>query len=634
MLRISQIKIKTDHTQQELRKKAADMLRIPVEEIRSFQIVRQSIDARRKPEIFYSYTVDVEVAGEEKLLRRTKGRLQISKADSVKYRFPKSGTEPTEHSPVIVGMGPAGLFCGYYLALHGYRPVILERGKCVEERQKDVEAFWETGRLDPDSNVQFGEGGAGAFSDGKLNTLVKDKDGRNREVLETFVKFGAKESICYEAKPHIGTDVLCRIVQNMRLEILAWGGQIRFESQATEIHIHDGRITGVVINEEELLPCEHLVLAIGHSARDTFRMLYEKQVPMKAKAFAAGLRVEHPQSMINKSQYGRTGTSEPEAVHCRETAENAKTAFGRLGAAPYKVTAKASNGRGVYSFCMCPGGYVVNASSEPGGTAVNGMSYSGRNGRNANSAIIVSVTQEDFGSDHPLAGVEFQRLLERRAYELGGGKIPVQRYGDFKKAVEAGREEKSDALVVGTEAGEVETSGMSAGEAEIVRTEAGEVGTAGVENIGAGRVENAEIESADMGTAGESFEGKTDTMPESGLLPQCKGEFCWADVSRILPKECNEAFVEGMEIFGRQIRGFDRKDAILSGVESRTSSPVRIERDETLQSQVKGLYPCGEGAGYAGGITSAAMDGLRVAEAIATKLSPVCQVIKNAEIGF
>ncbi|MCM1302998.1 MAG: FAD-dependent oxidoreductase [Lachnospiraceae bacterium] len=543
MLRINQVKIRTDHTEQDLRKKVADMLRIPVGEIRTLTIVRQSIDARKKPEIFYSYTVDVETAGEERLLRKMKGRLQISRAEDVKYRFPESGTKESKYLPVIVGMGPAGLFCGYYLALHGYRPILLERGKCVEERQKDVEAFWRTGMLDAASNVQFGEGGAGAFSDGKLNTLVKDKDGRNREVLETFVKFGAKESIRYEAKPHVGTDVLCHVVRNMRQEILALGGQVRFGSQVTKIQIRNGRITGVEINRKETLPCEQLVLAIGHSARDTFQMLYEKQIPMEAKSFAVGLRVEHPQSMIDESQYGRMGAE-----------------VDRLGAAPYKVAAKASNGRGVYSFCMCPGGYVVNASSEPGRTAVNGMSYSGRDGSNANSAIIVSVTPEDFGSDHPLAGVEFQRLLEKRAYDLGGGKIPVQRYGAFRKEVVSG-----------------------------------------------GKSHTA------------SAPKEADPMPDSSLQPQCKGAFCWADVSRILPVECNEAFVEGMEIFGRQIRGFDREDAILSGVESRTSSPVRICRDETLQSKVRGLYPCGEGAGYAGGITSAAMDGLRVAEAIAAE---------------
>ncbi len=606
MLRINQVKVKTDHTQQDLRKKVADMLRIPVGEIRSLQIVRQSIDARRKPEIFYSYTVDVEAAGEEKLLRKARGRLQISVADTVRYRFPESGTKPLKHPPVIAGMGPAGLFCGYYLALHGYRPVILERGKCVEERQKDVEGFWKTGRLDPASNVQFGEGGAGAFSDGKLNTLVKDKDGRNREVLETFVKFGAKESICYEAKPHIGTDVLCRIVRSMRQEILALGGQVRFESQVTEVHIQDGRITGVVINGKEVLPCEQLVLAVGHSARDTFRMLYEKRIPMEAKAFAVGLRVEHPQSMINESQYGRAETGEScgaaaDGFGRAETGESCEAAAetDRLGAASYKVTAKASNGRGVYSFCMCPGGYVVNASSEPGRTAVNGMSYSGRNGRNANSAIIVSVTQEDFGSDHPLAGVEFQRRLEERAYELGGGKIPVQRYGDFKKAVEAGR------------AGSI---GAGDREAESAKTESVKAWDV--------RAGNAKTEIEGMEVCRES----EDTMPDSSLQPQCKGGFCWADVSRILPGECNEAFVEGMEKFGRQIKGFDRADAILLGVESRTSSPVRIGRDETLQSEIRGLYPCGEGAGYAGGITSAAMDGLRVAEAIAAEYLMPLQV--------
>lgn len=555
MIRINQVKIKEKHSQQDLRRKVADMLRVPAEEIKDLTIVRQSIDARKKPDIFYIYTVDVKVAGEEKLLRRAGGRLQISRPEDSKYSFPKSGTEKTEYPPVIVGMGPGGLFCGYYLALHGYQPILLERGKCVEERQKDVEAFWETGQLDPSSNVQFGEGGAGAFSDGKLNTLVKDKDGRNREVLETLVKFGAKESICYEAKPHLGTDVLCRVVRNMRQEILALGGQVRFESQVTEIHMQNGQITGVVLNGKEVLPCGQLVLAIGHSARDTFQMLYEKGIPMEAKAFAVGLRVEHPQPMINKSQYGRAEA-------------------GELGAAPYKVAAKASNGRGVYSFCMCPGGYVVNASSEPCRTAVNGMSYSGRDGSNANSAVIVSVTPEDFGSVHPLAGMEFQRRLEEKAYELGGGKIPAQRYGAFKRAVEAG--------------------------------------------VGAGM---PDMEEAD-GDIGREAEKGRDTSPDSGLQPQCKGEYCWADVSRILPPECNAAFVEGMEAFGRQIRGFDREDAVLLGVESRTSSPVRISRDETMQSQARGLYPCGEGAGYAGGITSAAMDGLKAAEAVAMRFAP------------
>lgn len=552
MIRINQLKIHTEHEKTDLIKKAASILRIPVQDIKEVKILRRSIDARKKPDIFYSYTLDVEVLNEVKTLSKGKRDPRISESATMRYQFPKSGAKAMIHRPVIIGMGPAGLFCGYYLALHGYRPILLERGKCVEERLEDVEAFWRTGKLDINSNVQFGEGGAGTFSDGKLNTLVKDKDGRNREVLETLVSFGAKESICYEAKPHIGTDVLCSVVKNMRRKIIALGGEVRFESQATEIKINDNKITGVIINGEEELNCEQLVLAVGHSARDTFAMLHQKQVPMEAKAFAVGLRVEHPQSMINESQYGK-----------RET--------GSLGAAPYKVTAKASDGRGVYSFCMCPGGYVVNASSESEGTAVNGMSYSERNGSNSNSAIIVSVTPEDFPGNHPLAGVEFQRILEKRAYDLGGGKIPVQRYGSFREAV------KRKAVT--------------------------------------GRFDD--LDPKRLQTCEKELPIGMDTMPDSELTPQCKGSFIWTDVSDILPRECNEALVEGMEAFGRQIRGFNREDAILSGVESRTSSPLRIIRNATLQSEVRGLYPCGEGAGYAGGITSAAMDGLRVAEAIA-----------------
>lgn len=539
MLRVNQVKIRTEHTGEQLKRKTAEMLGIQTADILGMRILRQSIDARKKPEIFYSYSLEVQVKNEDKVLKKFKGREnQVCRAESTVYRFPAPGTKSQKHPAVIVGMGPAGLFCAYYLALYGYRPILLERGRCVEERQRDVERFWETGFLDPMSNVQFGEGGAGAFSDGKLNTLVKDRDGRNREVLETFVRFGAKESICYEAKPHIGTDVLCNVVRNMRNEIVRLGGEVYFQSCVTDVEISGGAVSAVTVNGEHRIPCEQLVLAIGHSARDTMEMLCGKKIPMEAKAFAVGLRVEHPQAMINESQYG---------------CENP----GSLGAAAYKVTAKAKNGRGVYSFCMCPGGYVVNASSEDGRTAVNGMSYSGRNGENANSAIIVAVTPEDYGSDHPLAGIAFQRRLEERTYKLGQGKIPAQRYGDFRNRV----------------------------------------------------------------TGQDNVWQETERM----IQPQCKGDFVWADVSKILPEECNRAFVDGMECFGRQIRGFDRSDAVLLGVESRTSSPVRVRRDETLQSEIRGLYPCGEGAGYAGGITSAAMDGLRVAEQIASEFAPGLQ---------
>lgn len=544
MIRLNQLKLPVDHTKAQLLHKTAQYLRIPEAEILNLQIVRQSLDARKKPELFYSYSVNVSVKREEKIYKDAVHRLGKSNvllAEPVEYHFPAGGTKEQKHPTVIVGMGPAGLFCGYYLAQHGYAPIILERGADVETRQADVEAFWQTGKLKPDSNVQFGEGGAGTFSDGKLNTLVKDKYGRNTEVLKTFVKHGADPAILYQAKPHIGTDVLSRVVKSMREEILRLGGEVRFHSQVTEILTKNGQITGVKVNDSEEISCEQVVLAPGHSARDTFSMLYEKQFPMSAKSFAVGFRVEHPQSMINVSQYG---------------AEEVKG----LGAAAYKVTAKTSTGRGVYSFCMCPGGYVVNASSEPGRLAVNGMSYSGRDGENANSAIIVAVTPADYGSEHPLAGMEFQRGLEQRAYALCEGKLPVERYGDFREKV-----------------------------------------------TGEHRSEEADAQQTAWNT----------------LTPQCKGAYEWADLTGILPEECNRAFVEGMDSFDRQIHGFAAPGAILTGVESRTSSPVRIERDEELQSAIRGCYPCGEGAGYAGGITSAAMDGIRVAEQIASQFAPL-----------
>ncbi len=539
MLRVNQIKVKIEHSLEDVKHQTAKLLHISEQDIMELRVIRTSIDARKKPDIVLQYSVDVKLREEQKVLSKFRGKEAfVAKSDTVEYQFPKSGTETQRFPTVIVGTGPAGLFCGYYLALHGYRPILLERGRDVDARQRDVEAFWAGGKLQPESNVQFGEGGAGTFSDGKLNTLVKDKYGRNKAVLETFVRFGADEMIAYDYKPHIGTDVLCNVVKHMREEILRLGGEVRFESKVTKLCVENTQITGVMINDNEFLPCEQVVLAIGHSARDTFEMLMEMQVPMEAKSFAVGLRVEHPQTMINRSQYGMEESS-------------------LLGAAPYKLTAKASNGRGVYSFCMCPGGYVVNASSEDGHTAVNGMSYSGRDGVNANSAIIVSVTPEDYPTQGPLSGIAFQRMLEHRAYVLGKGKIPAQRYGDFKAKVLNNPQFKWE-------------------------------------------------------------EGKQMTAP----MPQCKGDYTWAEVSEILPTACNEAFVEGMESFSNQIPEFASEEVTLLGVESRTSSPVRILRDEHLMSEIRGLYPCGEGAGYAGGITSAAMDGMRVAEEIAARFQP------------
>ena len=530
------------HSEDELISKAAKILHIGKADILSWQIVKKSIDARKKPEIFFTYVLDIAVKKEEQVLKRAKGN-QVQKAEEKKYVFPKNGNLPLVKRPVIIGTGPAGLFCGYLLARHGYRPVLLERGKDVESRQKDVEKFWETGVLDTDSNVQFGEGGAGTFSDGKLNTLVKDKFGRNKEVLRIFVEAGAPEEILYEAKPHIGTDVLLHVVRCMREQIIAWGGEVRFESKVTDLLMeqnqNESRIKGLVINDTEQLETDVVVLAIGHSARDTFQMLYERNIPMEAKSFAVGLRVEHPRKMMNQIQYGMEESQ-------------------YLPTASYKVTAQTENGRGVYSFCMCPGGYVVNASSEENRLAVNGMSYSGRNGENSNSAIIVTVTPEDFGSSHPLSGIAFQRKLEEKAYAIGQGSVPVETYGEFQTAV----------------------TGDAARPSEIIQK-------------------------------------------YPSFAPAIKGSYRQAPVHEILPEALQESFVEGMEQFGRVLPGFDDSGAFVSGIESRTSSPVRIHRDESGQAQIQGLFPCGEGAGYAGGITSAAMDGMLIAEKIAGIYQPV-----------
>lgn len=538
MIRINQLKLPPGHSRQDLIAKVSALLGVAESELHEVRIIKQSVDARKKPDIFYSYGVDVTVnrtegRKEEKLVRRLKNR-DVSLAEEPHYLLPKPGTEDLCHPPVIIGTGPAGLFCGLMLARMGYRPVLLERGEDVDARAGRVAGFWAGEDLHPDSNVQFGEGGAGTFSDGKLNTLVKDPFGRNREVLKIFAEFGADPSILYVNKPHVGTDVLSRIVKAMREEIKRLGGQVRFLNKVTDFIVEEGRLRAVIVNGRDRVDTSVLVAAMGHSARDTFKALWERGIPMEAKAFAVGLRVQHPQTLINLSQYA--------APECP-----------KLGPASYKVAGKSSGGRGVYSFCMCPGGYVVNASSEPGRLAVNGMSYHDRAGENANSALIVTVGPEDFphtgGSPLALAGIEFQRRLEEKAFRLGGGSIPVQLYGDFKE--------------------------------NKISTAFGEV------------------------------------------RPACKGRYAFANLRELLPDELSGAIIRGMADFGRSIRGFDLPDAILAGVESRTSSPVRIPRDGNMESMVKGLFPCGEGAGYAGGITSAAMDGLRVAEEITGRYRPL-----------
>lgn len=544
MIRIHQIKIKPEEGREKLLKKAASILRIAEKDILEIKIVKCSLDARKKPELFYSYVIDVKVEKEEIIAKKAcKGpeARNISLLKEEAYVFPKvSGTKKIKR-PVIVGMGPAGLFCGYYLAKAGFAPIILERGKDVDERQKDVDAFWNGGVLNPESNVQFGEGGAGTFSDGKLNTLVKDKYGRNGEVLRLLHAFGAPEEILYESKPHIGTDILKTVVKNIREEIIRLGGEVRFESQMTDFGVEDGKIKYVTVNGAQNVDADVVVLAIGHSARNTFDMLYEKGINMEAKPFAVGFRVEHSQKMINESQYGSFYAD-------------------KLPAAAYKVTAKASDGRGVYSFCMCPGGYVVNASSEEGRLCVNGMSYSKRASQKANSAIIVTVQPEDYGGTHPLSGIAFQRELEERAYKAGAGKIPVQTYGSFRDTV----------------------------------------------------TEDDILAKNDSGQTKRANEEETD-------IPSVKGAFTFTDITGVLPVNLNRDIIEGMEQFAKGIKGFNAPNTLLMAVESRTSSPVRILRQDSLEAEVSGLYPCGEGAGYAGGITSAAMDGIKVAEAIVQK---------------
>lgn len=527
MIRINQLKLPITHSDKALEKKVLLILRVPEQDIIDLQITKRSIDARKKPDLFYVYCIDVKVKNEEKLLKKNIKNVQFVK--EIRYAMPLHGEELLSDNPCVIGAGPAGLFSAFLLAEMGYKPIVFERGKAVEDRKKDVEEFWKTGVLNTESNVQFGEGGAGAFSDGKLNTVVKDPSGRNRFVLETFVRFGAPEQIMYDAKPHIGTDILEIVLVNMRNYLIEKGCTFAFSHMVSDFIFEKNELKALVVNGQEV-KCSACILAPGHSSRDTFETLYHKNISMEAKQFAVGFRVEHPQAMINDAQYGENLSFE-------------------MPAAPYKVTSNFPNGRGVYSFCMCPGGYVVNSSSEENSCVVNGMSYGARDSKNANSAIIVSVGPEDFGASDPLAGVRFQRNLEKRCYELGKGKVPQQLFGDFCE------------------------NKMS-----------------------------------------QAYGDYSSVM---------KGQTCFSNLRGLLSQEIEESFIEGMHHFGKIISNFDRKDAIMSGVESRTSSPLRILRDENFESSVKGLYPCGEGAGYAGGIMSAAIDGLKVAEAIVMRYKPM-----------
>lgn len=531
MIRISQIKLHINHSEADLIAEIVRILKVSHESIKEYKIKKKSIDAR-KDMVKYIYSVDVAVKNQEKVIKKIKN-VNVSISNDKKYYFTPSGGKKLNKRPVIVGCGPAGIFCAYMLAKCGYSPIVIERGSRVEERTKIVNNFFNTGNLDTESNVQFGEGGAGTFSDGKLNTMVKDKLGRNDFVLETFVRNGADEKILYVNKPHIGTDVLSEVIKNMRNEAIGYGAEFHFDTKLTDLIIKDNCIHGIKTiskdGKENIFDCEVLVLALGHSARDTFEMIYEKDIIIEPKSFAMGVRIEHPQLQIDESQYGNFHKSLP--------------------AADYKLATNLPNGRGVYSFCMCPGGYVVNSSSEKGHLAVNGMSYSKRNGKNANSAMIVTVTPNDFPDNTPLGGIKLQRQLEKASFTEGNSNIPVQLFEDFK------------------------LNRKSTGYGDV--------------------------------------------------RPQAKGNTQLSNLRNILPNYMCESLIMGIDSFSTKIKNYNRPDAILSGVESRTSSPLRILRNDVFQSNIEGIYPCGEGAGYAGGITSASMDGIKVFEAICNKYAPL-----------
>jgi uncharacterized FAD-dependent dehydrogenase len=533
MLRLTEIKLPLAHGAGEIRAAILKRLCLNEAELIDYIVFKRGVDARKSHAILFTYTLDVTVRDEAAILEKFANNQHVRVAPDTSYHFVAQAPQNLAARPVVVGMGPAGLFAGLLLAQMGFRPLILERGKAVRERTKDTFGLWRQGVLNPESNVQFGEGGAGTFSDGKLYSQIKDPRYLSRKVLNEFVKAGAPEEILYESHPHIGTFKLVGMVEKMRATIQSLGGEIRFGSRVDDIEIADGQVQGVMLSSGERIATSHLVLAVGHSARDTFEMIHKRGVYIEAKPFSIGFRIEHPQSLIDAARYGKNAGNPA------------------LGAADYKLVHHASNGRSVYSFCMCPGGTVVAATSEPGRVVTNGMSQYSRNERNANAGIVVGITPEEDYPGDPLAGVAFQRRWESRAFELGGGtyQAPGQLVGDFL----AGR--------ASTEFGQVQPSY-----------------TPGVH---------------------------------------------LTDLASALPDYAIAAIREALPAFARQIKGFDMADAVLTGVETRTSSPIRIKRNaDDLQSiNTRGLYPAGEGAGYAGGILSAAVDGIEIAEAVALSMS-------------
>ncbi|RMD00710.1 NAD(P)/FAD-dependent oxidoreductase [Aquitalea palustris] len=530
MLRITELKLPLDHSEQDLAAAIVAFLGIKPADLKSYTVFKRSYDARRGV-MSLAYIIDMEVEGEARLLARFKDDIHVLATPDTSYHFVTQAPVTLAKRPVVVGFGPCGLLAALVLAQMGFKPIVLERGKKVRERTKDTWGLWRKNVLNPESNVQFGEGGAGTFSDGKLYSQIKDPRHLGRKVLTEFVKAGAPEEILFIAKPHIGTFRLVSMVEKMRAEIESLGGEIRFQQRVTDLHIDNGHIRGLTLADGSQIEADQVILALGHSARDTFEMLHQRGVFMEAKPFSVGFRIEHPQTMIDKVRWGKY------AGHPI------------LGAADYKLVHHASNGRAVYSFCMCPGGQVVAATSEEGRVVTNGMSQYSRAERNANSGLVVSINPEDYPGG-ALAGIAFQRALESHAYVLGGStyEAPAQLVGDFL----AGR--------ASTAVGSVE--------------------------------------------------------------PSYQPGVHWTDLATALPDFAISAMREALPEFGKKIRGYDMHDAVLTGVETRTSSPLRITRGEDLQSlNVKGLYPAGEGAGYAGGILSAGVDGIRVAEALALEIT-------------